>query len=255
MGDNSQIEWTDASWNPTTGCSKVSPGCKNCYAERLAGRLKLMGNPKYQNGFNFTLQPSALELPLKWKERRKIFVNSMSDLFHEKMPDDYLEQCFEVMEKAYWHTYQILTKRPERMLRFTKKYGKIPDHIWLGTSVEMRLYKYRIDILKQVDVKFRFISFEPLLGSIGRVDLTGISWAIVGGESGPNHRLIKPEWVRELRDQCLEDGVAFFFKQWGGARPKSNGRRLDGKYWDQYPTYVPNHSGRRVVPVIAILEN
>lgn len=214
-----------------------------------------MGNPKYANGFDFTLQPSALDLPLKWKERRKIFVNSMSDLFHERMPDDYLKQCFEVMEKADWHIYQILTKRPERMLRFTQRYGKIPDHIWLGTSVETALYKPRIDILRQVNVKVRFVSFEPLLGAIGKVDLNGISWAIVGGESGPNHRPIKKQWVLELRDQCMSEKVAFFFKQWGGARSKSGGRKLDGKYWNEYPCVVPNHSGRPVSPITAAHRN
>ena len=211
-----------------------------------------MGNPKYEHGFDFTLQPSALELPLRWKEPRKIFVNSMSDLFHELMPDEYLYQCFEVMQKADWHVYQILTKRPERMLRFARRYGKIPEHIWMGTSVEMALYKPRIDLLRRVDVKIRFISFEPLLGPLGNVDLRGISWAIVGGESGPRHRPIQKQWVRELRDQCVEARVAFFFKQWGGLRPKSGGRELDGRHWDQYPDFVPNHSGK---PIKVIVRN
>ena len=246
LADTSHIEWTDSTWNPTTGCSKVSPGCKNCYAERLAGRLKLMGNPKYKHGFDFTIQPAALDLPLKWKEPRKIFVNSMSDLFHEMMPDYYLRRCFEVMEEASQHTYQILTKRPERMLRFAESYGSIPDHIWLGTSCEMALYKKRIDLLRRVHVKTRFVSFEPLLGPIGEVNLEGISWAIVGGESGPHHRPIEKEWVRELRKQCVANKVAFFFKQWGGATPKAGGRVLDGKTWDQYPETVPSYSGRPV---------
>lgn len=250
MGDKSQIEWTDASWNPTTGCSKVSPGCKNCYAERLALRLQRMSSPKYKAGFKFTLQPSALELPLQWKEPRKIFVNSMSDLFHEDMPEEYLRQCFEVMEKADWHVYQILTKRPERMLEFTKGYGKIPDHIWLGTSVEMAFYNYRIDVLREVNVRIRFLSFEPLVGPIGKVDLRGISWVIVGAESGPNHRPIKKEWVVEIRDQCVRERIAFFFKQWGGPRPKSGGRRLDRRHWDRYPDLVPSFAGRRVIPAI-----
>ena len=194
-----------------------------------------MGNPKYQNGFDFTVQERALELPLTWKEPRKIFVNSMSDLFHELMPGDYLEKCFDVMERANWHVYQVLTKRPGRMLEFTQKYGRVPDNVWLGTSVEMRAFVSRIDILRKVVAKTRFISFEPLIGSVGKVDLSGISWAIVGGESGPGHRPIKIEWVREIREQCKESGVAFFFKQWGGIRPKSGGRELDGKYWNQYP--------------------
>lgn len=246
MGDRSSIEWTDASWNPTTGCSKVSPGCRNCYAERLSKRLKLMGNPKYKNGFDFTLQPYALDLPLRWKEPRKIFVNSMSDLFHELMPDEYLDMCFDVMEEADWHIFQILTKRPERMARFAKRYGKIPDHIWMGTSVELALYKDRIDLLRQVNARIRFISFEPLLGPIGKVNLRGISWAIVGGESGPNHRPIQRDWVRELRGQCVAQRVAFFFKQWGGITPKSGGRRLDGRFWNEYPDYVPRYSGKPV---------
>ncbi len=234
MGDKSPIEWTDATWNPSTGCSKVSPGCKNCYAERLALRLQKMGNPKYEHGFRFTLHKSALELPLKWRSPRKIFVNSMSDLFHESMPRAFLERCFEVMEEANWHTYQVLTKRPQIMERFFKG-RKVPDHIWLGTSVELRQYLSRLQPLRKIDVKVRFISFEPLLGPIGETDLRGMSWAIVGGESGPNHREVKREWVRELRDQCLAQGVHFFFKQWGGPRPKSNGRRLDGRLWDEYP--------------------
>ncbi len=210
----------------------------------------MMGNPKYKNEFDFTLQLSALDLPLRWKQPRKIFVNSMSDLFHELMPDYYLEQCFEIMRQADWHVYQILTKRPERMVRFARRYGSIPDHIWLGTSVEMAMYTRRIELLRQIDVKIRFISFEPLIGPIGKVNLNGISWAIAGGESGPNHRPIKIEWVRELRDECVEQDVAFFFKQWGGPTPKSGGRRLDGRFWNEYPRFVPKHSGRpAVVPL------
>lgn len=235
MGDRAAIEWTDATWNPTTGCSKVSPGCKNCYAELLARRLKKMGNPKYKNGFKFTVHPDALDLPLGWKEPRKIFVNSMSDLFHELMPEYYLDMCFSVMEMANWHVYQILTKRPERMLTYTKKRKVVPPHIWIGASVEMGLYKHRIDILKNAPVKTRFISFEPLIGPVGSLDLKGISWAIVGGESGPGHRPVKPEWVREIRDQCRRQGVAFFFKQWGGFTHKAGGRELDGREWNEYP--------------------
>ena len=240
MGDKSPIQWTDATWNPSTGCSKVSPGCKNCYAERLSSRLQKMGNPKYKRGFRFTLHRDALDVPLKWKKPRKIFVNSMSDLFHESMPEDFLKKCFGVMEKADWHVYQILTKRPHRMLSFVKDSGGVPDHIWLGTSVELAMYKSRIEILKQVPARIKFVSFEPLLGPIGEVDLTGISWAIVGGESGANHRPIKAEWVREIRKQCKQEGVAFFFKQWGGRTAKSGGRVLDGKEWNEYP--LPNDS-------------
>ena len=236
MGDKSSIEWTDATWNPTTGCSKVSPGCKNCYAQRLSQRLQKMGNPKYKNGFRFTTHPDALNLPLTWRSPRKIFVNSMSDLFHEHMPESFLRRCFAVMEEADWHIYQVLTKRPERMLSFTQEYGHVPDHIWLGTSVEMGMYKPRIEILKKADCRVKFISFEPLIGPIGDVDLSGISWAIAGGESGPFHRPVLKEWVREIRDQCRSQGVSFFFKQWGGITPKSGGRRLDGREWNQYPS-------------------
>ena len=206
-----------------------------------------MGNPKYRNGFDFTLQPTALDLPLKWKEPRKIFVNSMSDLFHEMMPDDYLDECFDVMKRADWHVYQILTKRPERMVRFAKRYGKMPENVWMGTSVELSMYNYRIDLLRQVDAQVRFVSFEPLLGPIGKVNLRGIAWAIVGGESGSGHRPIHIEWVRELRDRCTRQQVAFFFKQWGGATPKSGGRKLDGRFWNEYPRYVPKFSGKPVV--------
>jgi len=242
MGDKSQIQWTDATWNPSTGCSKVSPGCKNCYAERLASRLQKMGNPKYTEGFAFTIHQSALELPLGWTQPRKIFVNSMSDLFHELMPRDFLVDCFEVMEKADWHIYQILTKRPDKLLEFVEDYGSIPDHIWLGTSVELSMYKSRMETLKSVPVKVRFISFEPLLGSLGELELDGISWAIVGGESGPNHRPIDPNWVREIREQCVRQGVAFFFKQWGGRLAKSGGRLLDGREWNEYPSQIKGHS-------------
>jgi len=196
-----------------------------------------MGNPKYRSGFRFTLHKDALELPLKWKRSRKIFVNSMSDLFHESMPEAFLVKCFHVMEKADWHVYQILTKRPHRMLSFAKDYGAIPNHIWLGTSVELGMYKSRIELLKQVPVKTKFISFEPLLGPIGEVDLSGISWAIVGGESGPNHRPIEVGWVREIRKMCKQQGVAFFFKQWGGPTAKSGGRTLDGREWNEYPDH------------------
>jgi protein gp37 len=209
-----------------------------------------MGNPKYANGFDFTLHPDALELPLSWKEPRKVFVNSMSDLFHELMPDDYLFRCFEVMEEADWHVYQVLTKRPERMRRFAKRFGKIPNHIWMGTSVELAMYKWRIDTLRQVDVKIRFISFEPLLGSIGKVNLKGVAWAITGGESGPHHRPIEKDWVRELRAQCIRQRVAFFFKQWGGVTAKSGGRTLDGRLWNEYPEFVPRFTGKpAVVPL------
>lgn len=213
-----------------------------------------MGNPKYENGFKFTLQPTALELPLKWKQPRKIFVNSMSDLFHEKMPYWYLEKCFDVMKQANWHIFQILTKRPDKMQEFAESYGDIADHIWLGTSVEMSIYKERIAILRNIDVSIRFVSFEPLLGPIGSVNLSGISWAIVGGESGPRHRPIERSWVRELKRECRSQNVAFFFKQWGGATPKAGGRILDGRTWSEFPVPVPNHSGKpmKIGPLLQI---
>lgn len=235
MGDKSAIEWTDATWNPSTGCTKVSPGCQNCYAERLSHRLQKMRNPKFYNEFKFTIHQDALELPLKWKKPKKIFVNSMSDLFHEEMEKSDLEKCFEVMKKANWHTYQILTKRPERMLTFISEYGHLPNHIWVGTSVEMAQYKPRIDILRDVDAEVRFISFEPLLGSVGKLDLSKISWAIAGGESGPKARKVEANWIREIRDQAVEQNVAFFFKQWGGKTSKSNGRTLDERLWSEFP--------------------
>ena len=253
MGDKSAIEWTDASWNPSSGCSKVSPGCRNCYAERIALRLQGMGNPKYSNGFKFTIHEDALDLPLKWKRPRKIFVNSMSDMFHERMNDDFLMKCFNVMVKADWHIFQILTKRPEKMLEFTKTYGPLPRHIWLGTSVELDLYKSRIETLRKVPCEIRFVSFEPLLGPIGKVDLKGIAWAIVGGESGPNHRPIDEKWVRELQKQCKHQKVAFFFKQWGGPRPKSGGRLFAGKEWNEYPEAYKNRLSVFAQPNQALL--
>ena len=235
MGDKSTIEWTDATWNPSTGCSKVSPGCKNCYAERLSHRLHKMKNPKFVNGFNFTMHENALMLPLKCKKPRKIFVNSMSDLFHENMDISFLIRCFEIMRSAHWHTFQILTKRPERMLNFAEEFGIIPDNIWLGTSVELKSFTYRIDIIREINAKVKFVSFEPLLGPPGVLDLSEISWVIVGGESGPKARKLKPEWVRDIREQAKEQNVSFFFKQWGGKTSKSNGRILDGRLWDEFP--------------------
>ncbi len=234
MGDHSAIEWTDATWNPTTGCSKVSPGCKNCYAERLSLQLKKRGVRKYRLGFRLTVHPKTFDLPLRWKKPKKIFVNSMSDLFHENLEFETIERVYEVMEKANWHIFQVLTKRPHIMARFFHG-KKVPDHIWLGTSIELRQYLTRLEHLRKIDAGVRFISFEPLLGPIGPCDLSGISWAIVGGESGPNFRPMKSEWVRELRDECAAQGIRFFFKQWGGPRPKSGGRKLDGRTWSEYP--------------------
>ena len=234
MGDKSAIEWTDATWNPVTGCSKVSPGCKNCYAERLAARLHVMGNPRYQNGFEVTLHEDQLTLPLRWKQPRRIFVNSMSDLFHEEVPDEFIVQVFKVMQRAEWHIFQILTKRADRLAELAPKLTW-PSNVWQGVSVENAYYTWRVNALMTVPAAIRFISVEPLLGSIPRLPLEGISWVIVGGESGPHYRSVQPEWVREIRDQCIESKVPFFFKQWGGFTPKTGGRTIDSRLWNEMP--------------------
>jgi protein gp37 len=235
MADKSAIEWTDATWNPVTGCSKVSPGCKNCYADRLAFRLQAMGNPRYRNGFEVTLHPDQLSLPLRWLQPRRIFVNSMSDLFHESVPFEYIRHALEVMAEAHWHQFQILTKRAERLEALSPKLPW-PKNVWQGVSVESADYTWRIRHLKKVPASIRFLSVEPLLGPIKRLPLSGISWVIVGGESGPGHRPMSPSWVKDIRDQCQNAGVPFFFKQWGGRFPKANGRKLDGRYWNEFPT-------------------
>jgi protein gp37 len=234
MGDNSAIEWTDATWNPVTGCSKVSPGCKNCYAERLAGRLRSMGNPRYSNGFAVTLHPDQLTLPLRWKRPRRIFVNSMSDLFHESVPDAFIKEVFDVMRRADWHVFQVLTKRADR-LETLATHLQWPANVWQGVSIESAEYTWRAACLRRVPAVVRFLSVEPLLGPISRLPLRGISWVIVGGESGPSFRPVRPDWVRHLRDQCLKAGVPFFFKQWGGITPKAGGRSLDRRTWDDMP--------------------
>lgn len=235
------IEWTQSTWNPSTGCTKISPGCKNCYAATLSKRLKLMGQAKYQNEFDYTEHSKDITLPLKWKRPRKIFVNSMSDMFHEKSTTEFITKCFETMIKANWHTYQILTKRPKKMAEFSEffinHFGyKIPKQIWMGTSIENSDYVWRIDELRKVKCHTRFISFEPLINSVGNVNLEGIDWAIIGGESGVNFRPVKKEWIIEIIKQCKAQNVAVFFKQWGGVRPKSGGYTLDGKTYREYPT-------------------
>jgi len=234
MGDHSAIEWTDATWNPVTGCTKISPGCKHCYAERLAERLQAMGNRRYTNGFSLTLHPDQIDLPLRWRQPRQIFVNSMSDLFHEAVPDEYIRRVFETMVQARWHVFQVLTKRSSRLAELA---GRLPwpSNVWQGVSVENADYVSRVADLVKVPAAVRFLSVEPLLGPIDALPLTGIDWVIVGGESGPGHRPIRPEWVREIRDQCAAAGVAFFFKQWGGRTPKSGGRTLDGQEWSAMP--------------------
>lgn len=234
MSDHSSIEWTDATWNPVTGCTKVSPGCKNCYAERLSLRLRAMGNPRYRNGFAVTLHADQLALPLRWRRGRRIFVNSMSDLFHEAVPDDYISRVFDVMVAAPRHTFQVLTKRSRRLAILAPRLPW-PPNIWQGVSVESSRYAVRARDLQSVPAAVRFISVEPLLGPIPALPLAGIDWVIVGGESGGGRRPMAPEWVRELRDQCRAASVAFFFKQWGGRTPKAGGRVLDGETWSQQP--------------------
>ena len=241
MGQASEIEWTDATWNPVTGCTKIGPGCDNCYAQRFAERWRGIEGHPYEQGFDLRLWPSRLSQPSQWKKPRMIFVNSMSDLFHKQIDRRFIDLVFDAMEAADWHIYQVLTKRSSLMLRYVcDRYcgGKVPNHIWLGVSVEDAAHKGRIEHLRQVNSDARFISFEPLLGPISSVDLTGIAWAIVGGESGPNARPMKPSWATELRDNCEETGVAFFFKQWGGARPKSGGRLLEGEEWNGFPWQI-----------------
>jgi protein gp37 len=231
---NSSIEWTEATWNPVTGCDKVSPGCKFCYAERMAFRLQAMGQPRYRNGFEVTLQEDVVELPLRWREPKVIFVNSMSDLFHKDIPAAFILRCFETMQRASQHTFQVLTKRPERALELSASLPW-PANLWLGTSVENANYVSRIHELQKVPAKIRFLSVEPLLGPIPRLPVTGISWVIVGGESGPGARPMDPAWARQIRDRCLTYDVPFFFKQWGGVQKSRTGRILDGRTWDEYP--------------------
>ncbi len=234
MGDKSAIEWTDATWNPVTGCTAVSAGCDHCYAELLSYRLQKMGVAKYRHGFEVTLHPEALAQPLRWKAPRRVFVNSMSDLFHARVPREYVARIWAVMRQCPQHTFQVLTKRPERMARFTTDFPA-PPNVWLGTSVEDTRVMRRVDRLRECDAVVRFLSCEPLIGPLDGLDLTNIQWVIVGGESGAHHRPIDPEWVRAIRGHCLRASVPFFFKQWGGRTPKSGGRELDGQTWDEIP--------------------
>jgi protein gp37 len=234
MAQTSTIEWTDATWNPVTGCSKISPGCKNCYADRMAFRLQSMSQPRYVNGFKLTLQPDLIRQPLEWKKPKMIFVNSMSDLFHEDVPLKFIKIVFGVMSKAYWHKFQILTKRSERLLEICEQLTW-PDNVWMGVSVENQDYVYRIKHLKSIPAAVRFLSIEPLIGPITRLPLGRIDWVIVGGESGPRARPMNPEWVRKIRDICLNKNVPFFFKQWGGGHKSHYGRNLDGRTWEEMP--------------------
>ena len=237
MSANSSIEWTETTWNPVSGCSKVSDGCLHCYAERMANRLQAMGNPNYKNGFEVTLHPHLVDAPLSWKKSRIVFVNSMSDLFHEDIPEAFIRKVFSTMRKAHWHTFQVLTKRSERLKSMTPRLDW-PRNVWMGVSVENRDVQRRIDDLRSVPAAVRFLSLEPLLGPLPQLNLDGIHWAIVGGESGPGARQMNPEWVVDIRNQCSAADVPFFFKQWGGVLKKRNGRELDGKTWSQYPQKV-----------------
>jgi protein gp37 len=243
MGDRSQIEWTEATWNPTTGCDRVSHGCDNCYALALAKRLKAMGQQRYQRdgdprtsgpGFGVTLHEDLLDLPKRWRRPRIVFVNSMSDLFHAQVPLEFVARVFDTMADTPQHTYQVLTKRARRLRRISHLLDW-PSNVWVGVSVESADLAHRIDDLRQVPAAVRFLSCEPLLGPLPDLDLTGISWVIAGGESGPKHRPVDPRWIRGLRDQCAAADISFFFKQWGGRTPKAQGRVLDGRTWDDMP--------------------
>lgn len=247
MAQDTSIEWTDATWNPVTGCTKISPGCDNCYAERFSERFRGVRGNAFEQGFDLTLRPERLQQPLGWRQPKMIFVNSMSDLFHKDVPDSFISKVFDTMESADWHNFQLLTKRSSLMRDFLRRRygnGRGPLHIWCGVSVEDGARKSRVQHLRDAPAGTRFLSIEPLIGSIGSLDLNGIDWVIVGGESGPRARPMDPEWVREVRDQCQEAGVAFFFKQWGGFRPKSGGRTLDGREWSEFP--ASNVTGCRV---------
>jgi protein gp37 len=234
MAANSSIEWTEATWNPVTGCSKISIGCQNCYAERMAYRLQAMRQPNYIDGFKVRTHEKVLSLPLRWKKSRKIFVNSMSDLFHEEVSVSFISKVFRTMENAPHHIFQILTKRSENLKELSKCLPW-PNNVWMGVTVENNRYLQRIDDLRNIPARIKFISFEPLLGPITNINLTNIDWVVVGGESGPEARPMSPSWVKYLRNQCLAANVPFFFKQWGGFNKKKAGRMLDGRTWDEMP--------------------
>jgi protein gp37 len=236
MATKSTIEWTEATWNPSTGCDALSPGCDHCYAERLAFRLKAMGQKKYENGFQLTLHPDTLDLPLKWKEPQMIFVNSMSDLFHHDVPLKYIHRVFHTMRTASWHQFQVLTKRSGRVLAFSEDIDW-PSNVWMGVSVESQAYVGRIEHLRKTGARIKFLSLEPLLGPLENLDLNGIDWVIVGGESGPGARAVNPDWVKSVRNQCRRANIAFFFKQWGGVQKKRSGRLLDGRTYDEMPAF------------------
>jgi protein gp37 len=235
MSTGSNIEWTESTWNPLTGCTKVSPGCKHCYAERLAMRLQAMGQSNYVNGFKLALHEQALTLPLRWKKPQIIFVNSMSDLFHEDVPPEFIQKVFEVMCRAHWHTFQVLTKRSKRLAELAPNINW-PPNVWMGFSVENQDYTFRIEHLQQTGAYIKFLSLEPLLGPLSNLPLHNIDWVIVGGESGPGARPMTEKWVIDIKNQCQQAQVPFFFKQWGGVRKKQAGRMLQGRTWDDKPS-------------------
>lgn len=249
MADTTEIEWTDSTWNPVTGCTKITPGCDFCYAERFSERFRGVPGHPFEKGFDLSLRPERVTQPLNWKKPRRIFVNSMSDLFHKEVPKRFIDAVFDTMEQADWHTYQVLTKRSSLMTRYLRnRYGDelAPAHIWLGVSVEDAKNAVRIKHLQAAPASIKFVSFEPLLDSVGAVDLKGIHWAIVGGESGPRARPMEEAWAVEIRELCRKAKVAFFFKQWGGVRPKSGGRELQGREWNEYPR-VPKAKPRKLL--------
>lgn len=237
MATRSNIEWTESTWNPVTGCTKVSPGCKHCYAERMALRLQAMGQRNYANGFKLTTHEHMLDLPLGWKKPQVIFVNSMSDLFHKDVPLEFIQKVFGVMHSASWHIFQVLTKRASRLLELNQEIDW-SSNVWMGVSVENQDYMFRIEYLRQTDAHVKFLSLEPLLGPLQNLDLHDIDWVIVGGESGPGARPVRREWVVDIRDQCLAADIPFFFKQWGGVRKKRSGRVLQGRTWDEMPEQI-----------------
>jgi protein gp37 len=247
MAQTSRIEWTEATWNPVTGCHQISPGCAHCYAKTFAERWRGIPGHHYEQGFDLRLWPERLEQPLRWRRPRVIFVNSMSDLFHEGIPDEYITEVFDVMASAPQHTFQVLTKRDDRLAALAPRLPW-PENVWMGVTIENRRFVHRADQLRKVPAAVRFISAEPLLGPLGGLDLTGIDWLISGGESGHRHRRVDPEWLRELRDRCQTEGVAYFFKQWGGRTPKAGGRTLDGRTWDEMPAVTPS---RRALAIVA----
>lgn len=246
MGTKSNIEWTESTWNPLTGCTKISPGCKNCYAERLAMRLQAMGQPNYVNGFKLTMHEHVLELPLRWKKPQTIFVNSMSDLFQEDVPIEFIQKTFDVMKRAYWHRFQILTKRSDRLLELSPELPWMPN-IWMGVSVENQDYTFRIDHLRETGARIKFLSLEPLLGPLSHLNLEGINWVIVGGESGPGARPMLKSWVVDIHKRCQKAKAPFFFKQWGGRNKKKTGRELEGRTWDEMPMALAQENPQLVI--------